>query len=382
MREPRRTLILCACLPGVLVLCTCSPSAAAHAAVPRMVIAQADTITDSDAVVLPEYAQGITVRPVTTQRLVDYLDIGGRIVADPTRVVHVFPPVSGQLVAVRVRPADHVTRGQVLVLLASSDVAAARATYRQARADAQVKRQALARSRLLYENQVNALRDYQQAQADAAMADAALESAVERLALLGVDSAGSSDEIAVRAPRDGEVTDVGGAPGEYTKSLDNAAALCTIADLTSVWAVGDVYEKDLASITVGDSAIVMVDAYPGETRRGRIAAISSTVDTTTRTLKVRVALDNPGRRLKPDMFATIRVSRPTHPVVAVPQAAVVRDGSAAYLFVRTSPGRFERRPVTLGRDTDGGWVEVTSGLAPGDSIVVEGAELLRAAQPS
>ncbi len=235
---------------------------------------------------------------------------------------------------------------------------------------------------MLYGNHVGGLGEYQQAQADAAMAEATLASTAERLQLLSVDSAGSSDEIAIRSPRDGEVTDLGAAPGEYAKSLDNATALCTIADLSTVWAVGDVYEKDLAGIHIGDLADVVVDAYPAEHRRGHVAAISSTVDTATRTLKVRVVLANPGRRLKPDMFATVRVLRPPQFVVAVPQAAVVRDGTAAYLFVQISPGHYERRAVTLGRDTGAGRVEVTSGLAPSDTIVVEGADLLRAAASS
>jgi membrane fusion protein, heavy metal efflux system len=277
-----------------------------------------------------------------------------------------------------VRPADHVKQGQVLAILASSDVAAARAVYRQAQADAQVKRQALERARLLYENHVNALRDYQQAQADAAMAAAVLESAAERLQLLDVDTAASSDQLSVPAPRAGVVTDLSAAPGEYAKSLDNANPLCTIADLSTVWAVGDLYEKDLASVRLGDSADVSTNAYPDDRRRGRIAAISSSVDTTTRTLKVRVVLANPGLRLKPDMFATIRVVRAVRLAVVVPQSAVVRDGTSAYLFVRISPGRFERRAVTLGRDTERRLVEVTAGVAAGDTVVVEGAELLRA----
>lgn len=374
---------LIACALWTILLPGCSRRATAHTGVaPADASASDPPPSPSGNFVLPAYGQGVTVAPVTVQRLADYFDIAGRIEADPTRVVRVYAPVSGRLLAVRVQPADHVTRGQVLAILASSDVAGARSAYRQAQADAEVKHQALERVRLLYENHVNALRDLQQAQADAVIADAALASAAERLTLLGVDSGGASDEIAVRAPREGEVTDVGGAPGEYAKSLDNAAALCTIADLTTVWAVGDVFEKDLANVSVGDSATVVVDAYPGQPRRGRIAAIASTVDTTTRTLKVRVALANPRRLLKPDMFATIRISRPARPVVAVPEAAVVREGTAAYLFVQTAPGHFERRAVTLGRDADGRRIEVTSGLAPGDSIVVRGAELLRAAMSS
>lgn len=333
----------------------------------------------SNDFVLPEDARGVRTAAAQGQRLPDYMDVAGRVQADPTRVVRVYPPVGGRLVSVDIRPADRVSQGQVLAVLASSDVAAARAAYRQAQADAHVKQQGVERSRLLYEHNVIALRDYQQAQADAAMASAALESATERLALLDVDTTSSSDQLAVRAPRAGVVTDVSAAPGEYAKSLDNATPLCIIADLTTIWVVGDVYEKDLASLRVGDWADVLVSAYPGEPWRGRISAISNTVDTTTRSVKIRLVLANPGLRLKPDMFATIRVLRSVRSVPVVPQTAILREGTSAYLFVQTSAGHFERRLVTLGRDINTSQVEVTSGLAPGETVLIEGAELLRAA---
>ena len=319
---------------------------------------------------------------VQRESLPDYLEIAARIQADPTRVVRVYAPISGRLISVQVRPADHVERGQVLATLASSDVAAARAAYRQAQADAHVKQQAVERSRLLYENHVVALRDLHQAEADGQSAAAALASARERLELLKVDPDSSSDQLVVRAPRSGVVTDLGAAPGEFSKSLDNANPLCTIADLSIVWAVGDVYEKDVASLTVGNSAEVTLNAYPGDMRRGRITAISSSVDTTTRTLKVRVELANPGLRLKPDMFAAIRVVRAVRVAIVVPAAAVVREGPSAFVYVQKSPGHFERRAVTLGPDTDHAALEVTSGLAPGDAVVVDGVELLRAAAVS
>ncbi len=234
-------------------------------------------------VVLRKDARGIATAPVQSARVADYLEIAGRIEADPTRLVRVYPPVSGRFVAIQVRPSDRVRQGQVLAILASSDVAAARASYRQAQADAQVRHQGLERSRLLYDHEVIALRDYQQAQAEAAMAEAALESATERLELLNADTASVSDRLTVAAPRAGVVIDVGAAPGEYAKSLDNANPLCTIADLSTVWAVGDVYEKDLASITIGEPAEIAASAYPDDRWRGRISAISSTVDSATRT---------------------------------------------------------------------------------------------------
>jgi cobalt-zinc-cadmium efflux system membrane fusion protein len=332
--------------------------------------------------VLREDARGIATAAVGASELSDYVEVPGRIQADPTRVVRVYAPVSGRLISLHVRPADAVQQGQVLAVLASSDVAAARMAYRQTQADAQVKQQALERSKLLYENHVVALREYQQAQAEARMAAAALESAVERLELLTVDTAGSSDRVSVTAPRAGVVIDLSAAPGEFAKSLDNANPLCIIADLRTVWAVGDVYEKDVARISVGAAAEVTVNAYPGEIRRGRVTAISSTVDTATRALKVRVELDNPGLRLKPDMFAGIRVVRAVRSAVLVPAAAVVREGASAFVFVQKAPGRYQRRAVALGREAEGNRVEVTSGLAAGDTVVVEGVELLRAAAPS
>ena len=333
----------------------------------------------ADDFVLADGARGITTAPVRSAALPDYLDIAARIQADPTRVVRVYAPVSGRLLSVAVRPADDVQQGQVLATLASADLAQAWAADRQAEADAQVKRRALERARVLYENHVIALRDYEQAQADAASAAAALTSARARLELLGADPDSAADQVSIRAPRAGVVIDVGAAPGEFAKSLDNANPLCTIADLSDVWAVGDVYEKDVASIRVGAPAAVAVTAYPGETRTGRVTAIGSAVDTTTRTLKVRVVLANPGRQLKPDMFATIRAVRAVRTAVLVPEAAVLREGSSAFVYVQRIPGHFVRRAVTLGQDADHDQLEVMTGLTPGDTVVVDGAELLRAA---
>ncbi len=369
-----------ACITAALVVGGCSrqgrasPTASGTSA--------ADPAALHGDIVLRKDARGVTTAPVQSARIADYLEIAGRIAADPTRLVRVYPPVSGRFVAIRVRPSDRVLQGQVLAILASSEVATARASYRQAQADAQVRQQGLERSRLLYDHEVIALRDYQQAQAEAAMAEAALQSATERLELLNADTASVSDRLTVAAPRAGVVIDVGAAPGEYAKSLDNANPLCTIADLSTVWAVGDVYEKDLASITIGEPAEISASAYPDDRWRGRISAISSTVDSATRTLQVRVVLANPGLRLKPAMFGTIRVVRAERLAVLVPQSAIVREGASAYVFVQTTPGHFERRAVALGRDAEQDRVEVSAGLRPGDIIVVEGAEFVRAAESS
>lgn len=303
--------------------------------------------------------------------------IQAKIQADPTRVVRVYAPVSGRLVSVGVRPADMVGQGEPLAVVASSDVAAARQAYQQALADNAVKQRALARSKLLLDHHAIAEKDYEQAEADAHMSAAALASAVERLNLLNVGIDGSSDELIVRSPRSGVVVSLGAAAGEFAKSLDNSDPLCTIADLKTIWAVGEVYEKDLAGVRLGDAADVTVSAYPGQIWRGRVTAVASVVDPVTRTVSVRVVLPNPGLELKPDMFASIRLVRALRNCVIAPSEAVLREGTSDYVYVEISSGHFARRAVTLGQYTGAGQVEITSGLAPGNKIVVEGADLLR-----
>ncbi|MGH9452642.1 MAG: efflux RND transporter periplasmic adaptor subunit [Terriglobia bacterium] len=370
---------------ALLGLATCLALTALDSGCSRQGAASASAAKSNEAspastdFVLPANPRGVTIVQVKSERLPDYLQIAARIQADPTRVVRVYAPVSGRLISVEVRPAERVRQGQTLATVASSDVATARQAYQQAVADDTVKKQALARSQALYEHRAIAQKDYEQAQADFQMSAAALESARERLELLNVGTDGSSDQLIVKSPRSGVVISLGAAAGEFSKSLDNSDPLCTIADLTTVWAVGEVYEKDLASIRVGEAADVKLDAYPGQTWRGRITAVASVMDPTTRTLSVRVVLANPGLELKPDMFAAIRLVRDVRRFVLAPSAAVLREGTSDYVFVQKSPGRFARRLVTLGQDTEGNQVEITSGLAAGDTIVVEGADLLRGA---
>ena len=330
---------------------------------------------------LPEDAWGITTAVARQAPVADYLDINGQILADPTRVTRVYAPVSGRLAVVSVHPTDIVYEGQPLVTLVSSDVAAAWTGYRQAQADARVKRQQMERSHLLYQNDAIPLRDYQQAEADDVTAVAALENAIERMRLLGMDTTTTSDAITVPAPRAGVVLDVDAAPGEYVKSLDNATPLCTVADLSTVWAVGDVYENALAGLRIGDPVEVTAVAYPDKPWRAQLSAVGDAVDTVSRTVKVRVVLGNEDRRLKPAMFVTIRVIRGRRMGVVIPRRAIVMAGTTAYVFVQTRPGRFERRDVALGAAT-GDQIEITTGLAAGDTIAVEGVELLRAAAGS
>ncbi len=332
----------------------------------------------SSELVLPPDSVGIRTVTVEQRQIPTYLEVPGRIQPDPTKVVRVFPPVGGRLLAVEVRPGDRVRKGQSLALLDSSDVSSARSDYQKALADTEVKQKAAQRASLLFEHQVLSEKEYQQARADAEIANAELERARSRLRVLGISPEATSDRLVVTAPRDGVVLDIGAAPGEFSKSLDAPAPLCTLADLSTVWAVGEVYEKDMEGLKAGSPATVMVGAYPNQTWSGRVVAISDALDPVTRTAKLRVVLPNRGNRLKPEMFVTIRLLRSTFSGISVPTSAVLREGDSAYVFVQKSPGHFERRTVTVGRSLQSDF-EITSGLNPGEAVVVEGALLLRVA---
>jgi len=322
--------------------------------------------------------KGIQTVTVQETAVPEYLDLPAHIEADPTRVVHVYPPIGGRIIEMQVRPWDHVAKGQPLALIESADLSRSVADYHKALADNAVKQEQLDRARDLYDHSAIALKDYQQAQADALGSQADLTAAREQIRVFGVDPDRATSQLPVVAPRSGVILDVGASPGEYSKSLDAPEPLCTVADIATVWAIGDIYESDLTAAKPGQDATITLSAYPGQHWSGRVSVVSDAVDPATRTLHVRVTLANPGERIKPEMFGTIRLTRSVAQAILAPASAVIREGNDAYVFVAKSPGRYERRGVTLGR-VFGNSIEIAKGLDPGETIVSEDPLLLRAA---
>ncbi|MGD0404249.1 MAG: efflux RND transporter periplasmic adaptor subunit [Candidatus Acidiferrales bacterium] len=337
--------------------------------------------SSTDTEYIASDAKGIQTITVKSSAVPDYLVLPAHIEADPTRVVHVFPPAGGRIVEMKVRPSDRVEKGQLLALLDSNDLSRAVADYHKAKVDAEVKQQALTRAQDLLAHHAIAEKDYQQAQGDAKIAQAEMDATAQLIRVFGMDPDHASTELRVVAPRSGVVLDIGAASGEYSKSLDAPQPLCTIADISTVWALGDIYERDFAGLKMGEEAQVTLDAYPDQRWPGRVGVLSDAVDPITRTLHLRVVLANPGGRIKPAMFGSIRVLRSSSTGILVPASAVIREGSEAHVFVSKGNGRFERRTVKLGRALDGS-IEILSGINQGDSIVSEGALLLRAAVQS
>jgi cobalt-zinc-cadmium efflux system membrane fusion protein len=307
------------------------------------------------------------------------LSLPASIQPDPSRVVHVFAPVSGRLLELRVRPGDAVHSGQPLATVQSSDVAGALGDYQKAKASAGRSERALARASLLYQHGAISEKDLEDAKVQAASDSSDLARARQHLQMLGMSEATTSDRIVVPAPRSGVVTETTSAPGELSKSLDASNPLLTIADLSSIWVIGNVYERDLTLVLPGASVNITVDAYPGQSWKGKIAKISDVLDPATRTLKVRVVLNNPDRKLKPDMFAAIHVLRPATQVLAVPAPALLHEGNQAFVIVQRPDGKFEKRSVQV-QGSNGEVALLLSGLQSGEMVVSSGAELLRETQ--
>ena len=306
----------------------------------------------------------------------DTLEIPARIQADPARVVRVFPPAGGRLVRVAVRPGDYVSKGQVLAVLESSDISQARSDYAKAQAEAEKSTRTLERSKLLLDHKVLSEREYEDAKAQQIEDASELARAKARLAVLGASANGSENEVSVRAPIAGTVLDIGASSGELSKSTDNSNPICTIADLSNVWILGDVFEKDLPAVRVGEPVTLAVNAYPNRQWEGKISVISDAIDPTTRTIKVRVISPNPKHELKPEMFASLQVRRPSATALVVPASALLHEGGDTTVMVKNGDNNYERRLVAF-RPLGANDAIITSGLKPGETVVTEGAALLR-----
>lgn len=323
--------------------------------------------------------QVVETTVVHRQQMHSQLVLPARVVAIPTSMVHIYPLISGRVLSLRILPGQQVRKGEEIGSLQSSEVSQTRSDFEKAKIEAARADLQLSRAKQLLAHDVMAQRDYDDLKALDDTAHAELERARQALHLLGFKENGTSDIVPIVAPISGVVLDVGTGAGELQRSLDNAAPIATLADINTVWVVGDLYPGDQSSVHDGQPASITVTGYPGLVLHGTVQNISDAVDPATLTLKVRVVLANPGDRLKPDMFANMTLTTGTRAMVVVPSTAVIRDGNENFVFVETSPGKYDRRNVTLG-GSEGSNDEVAQGLDEGDKVVATGAELLREAE--
>ncbi len=333
--------------------------------------------------------RGLGFAPVEPMSFADQVSTSGRIALDEDASVQITPPFSGRVVSVAAKAGDRVARGQVLlsaeaseVAQARSDLAAGQAALTTAKAQAEVAITNAARQQALFKINGAALKDVQQAESDATNArdtlhsdEAALALVRARLDVLQASGSGADALATVRAPIAGVVTQRQVGPGQYLNATSNGATtpIFTVSDLSRVWLSADVREEDAARLHTGAPVSVTVPGLPGRTFHARIDYVAPALDPTTRRLSVRATLSNPDGALKPEMFADFALDAgPAAQGLGVPGSAVIYEGDTARVWV-AGPGRvLGLRQIRAGR-TQGGEVQVLSGLQPGERVVTSGA---------
>jgi cobalt-zinc-cadmium efflux system membrane fusion protein len=294
----------------------------------------------------------------------------GSVTPDVNRTIHVTSQGSGRVTDLKVKLGDYVNKGQVLLTIHSADLAAAFSDYQKALADERLARKALDRAQLLYSHGAFAQKDLEAAEDAEDKAKADVQNTEQRVQLLGGDPNHPGAVIELRAPVSGTIVEQNVAGFEGVKTLDNSPNLFTIADLSQVWVVCDVYENDLGDVKMGDTAEIRLNAYPDKVLHGNIADISRVLDPTTRSAKVRIVLSNPDGSLRPGMFAvaTFR-SRKLQSRMVLPATAIMRLHDSDWVFRKEGDNKFRKVEVkTLGTSLDN-MTEVNGAVKPGDSII-------------
>jgi cobalt-zinc-cadmium efflux system membrane fusion protein len=324
------------------------------------------------------HVQVVTIAPTTLKRT---LRLTGAVAYNAFNTTPVITQVGGPVSRILVVPGVHVKAGQPMLEVSSPDYSQLLNAYLKASDSFRLADKNYARAQDLFQHHANAERDLEQAESDRNQAQADLNAAEQGLKILGIKNpaglakAPSSAQIPVLAPISGEVVERLVSPGQVVQAGQTQAF--TISDLSTVWVLANVYQADLAYVHSGDEAVAQTDAYPGSFH-GRISYVSPAVDPTTRTLQVRVVVDNPGEKLKKDMYCTVSVTAGSIAnVVVVPNASVLRDdNNEPFVYVASGANQFGRRDVQLG-DSQNGQTQILKGISVGERVVGDGSLFLQ-----
>jgi len=331
----------------------------------------------------------VKVALVARRKLEAPLQLTGEIKFDERRVTHIAPSTEARVRAVRVSLGQKVGAGEALVELESVALGEAQSQYLEARGVLALARRAAERTEGLREEKIASEKEWLQARQDRDAAEIRLQGAREKLVRLGltageVEGLGASEggggrgRLVLRAQAAGVVLEMHAVPGELVRPDQ---AILTVGDLSNLWLWADLYEDQLGRVVASEQgglrAGVTVKAYPGEVFPGSVDFVGPTMDEKTRTVKVRIAVKNAQGKLRSGMFAAVQLYLPgNEEALALPRAAVLSDEGRSFIFLHRQGEFYLRRPVETGRASVD-WVEVKKGLGGGETVVVDGAFLLK-----
>lgn len=340
---------------------------------------------DIDAITLTEAEmQAIDIETVTVTRraLTSALQATGKVLAHQFRKAIVSYTFPARISEIHVRVGDWVKPGQKLVTLQSEEVGKAKSEFYKAAADHELAESNHERDKRLFDRGVSAQKNMLTSDAELKVAEANLNAAEKKLHLLGFTEAEVraiaethqiNPTITLFAPIAGKVIQNNAVLGGI---IDQSTEILTILDPRLLWVDAEIYERDIAAVRIGQGVEVSVPAYPAEAFAGIISYISDILKESTRTITVRTEVENKDFKLKPGMFASIRISL-NHQTQALvlPETAVLDDQDHKMIFIKKD-GKFIPRHVDIGIK-DNGYLEILSGVQAGDEVVTRGNYQLR-----
>jgi cobalt-zinc-cadmium efflux system membrane fusion protein len=323
----------------------------------------------------------VQVVTIAAARLTRTLRLTGAVAYNAFKTTPVITQVGGPVSRILVVPGQQVKEGQAMLDVSSPDYSQLLDAYLKAADSFRLADKNWVRAQDLYQHKAIAQRDLEQAESDRNQAQADLNAADQGMKILGIKNPGdlakapSSALIPVLAPISGEVVERLVSPGQVVQAGQTQAF--TISDLSTVWVLANVYQGDLSAVRSGDDVVVQNDAYPG-TFHGRISYVSPALDPNTRTLQARIVVDNPGEKLKRDMYCTVIVTAGSIAnAIAVPDASILRDdNNQPFVYLAINGNQFGRRDVEIGQSLNG-QTQILKGLSPGEKVVGDGSLFLQ-----
>jgi len=326
----------------------------------------------------PELIERLKIGSATWLDLADRIQVPSRVQVDEERTAQVGSYVTGRIINMFVILGDYVQPGKPLARITSPDLTQSQLAYLRAVSRVTVTQKASDRARHLLAADAIPVAEVERRQSELEIAKAEMGAARDQLILFGMSESelkqiNKTGKILpwldIKASREGYVIARNVIVGQVIQPSD---PLFQVADLSHVWVVGDVPEQIAREVALGQHVEINVPALTNTTLDGVIIFVSDTVNRLTRTVMTRVLVENPERKLKPDMLANMHITDPQHKSLVVPEAAIVRELNKDYVFVALNDNHFQRIPIELGNEVDG-FRPVLKGLSADQKIVLEGA---------
>ena len=314
----------------------------------------------------------LKIDTVKTSNLSYSTKFNGMVDFNTDKVVNVFPLITGNVQDVKVMPGDFVTKGQVLGVVKSAEVANYNLALINAQSNERLAKKQLDQQRDLFKSGLASQVDITSAESNYEQAVGARIAAEKVLSINGNNKNG---EFFIKSPISGFVVQKNVTNGMSIRT-DNSTALFNISDLQNVWVQANVYEENIGKVHEGDPVDVTTISYPDKVFKGKINKLMNVLDPTSKVMKMRVVLDNPGYLLKPQMFATVTVNRTEQKQsTAISSSALIFDHSQYYVIVVTGKKNVQIRSVEV-LSINGRTAYIKSGVTPGERLIGSNALLI------